>query len=277
MKFWPSYKSYSVHKGIYKFWYIERFVLYSILALLIVGVLGLLVQNSSIYSENGSTFSAPNFSYTVLFRKPHKVKPVKTDRKSQKDTLKTVITTIFWVGEPADKDNNFISNLSSAWINDWQDEYGGFDNPLYRTGYRPKSFKPKENPFYIALPYDDLNQAGKRKNTSILCPNKDKPDLRNYSWCKNSWIMIKSHGKTTYAQWEDVGPYETDDVNYVFGNSTPKNTYGAKAGLDVSPAVRDYLGLADVDTCSWKFVKASKVPNGPWKKTVTSSKGYKVG
>jgi hypothetical protein len=34
--------------------------------------------------------------------------------------------------------------------------------------------------------------------------------------------------------------------------------------LDVSPAVRDYLGLANKDVCDWKFVEFAEVPSGPW-------------
>ena len=37
------------------------------------------------------------------------------------------------------------------------------------------------------------------------------------------------------------------------------------AGLDVSPAVRDYIGMnATRDVCSWRFVEPSEVPSGPW-------------
>ena len=36
------------------------------------------------------------------------------------------------------------------------------------------------------------------------------------------------------------------------------------AGLDVSPAVRDYLGLQSTDVTDWKFVDFSEVPSGPW-------------
>ena len=39
------------------------------------------------------------------------------------------------------------------------------------------------------------------------------------------------------------------------------------AGLDVSPAVRDYLGMrGGKDVCDWKFVEARDVPPGPWTK-----------
>jgi len=34
--------------------------------------------------------------------------------------------------------------------------------------------------------------------------------------------------------------------------------------LDVSPAVRDYLGLKQTDVTDWRFVDFSDVPRGPW-------------
>jgi hypothetical protein len=36
------------------------------------------------------------------------------------------------------------------------------------------------------------------------------------------------------------------------------------AGLDVSPAVRDYLGLKQTDVTDWRFVDFREVPRGPW-------------
>ena len=41
-------------------------------------------------------------------------------------------------------------------------------------------------------------------------------------------------------------------------------TSNRNAGLDVSPAVRDYVGLSDIDVCDWKFVEFREVPSGPW-------------
>ena len=38
------------------------------------------------------------------------------------------------------------------------------------------------------------------------------------------------------------------------------------AGLDVSPAVRAFLGMEDTDVTDWKFVEFSEVPHGPWSK-----------
>ena len=67
-----------------------------------------------------------------------------------------------------------------------------------------------------------------------------------------------------YAQWEDAGPFRTDYWQYVFGNDRPKTTLNRGAGLDVSPAVRDYLGLNQTDVTDWRFAEFSEVPRGPW-------------
>ena len=184
-----------------------------------------------------------------------------------------VTTTIFWVGEPADADNGFIANIASAWDGNWKQNFGGFDDPNNRNGYFPAAFTPKENPFYFALPYSDVTNSGTRKATAINCPLYASMKNQPYSWCKNSWIVIKHNGKTVYAQWEDVGPFEEDDTAYVFGSASPKNKQGSKAGLDVSPAVRDYLGLGDVDSCDWSFVTAGSVPAGAWTQVVSTDLG----
>ena len=35
--------------------------------------------------------------------------------------------------------------------------------------------------------------------------------------------------------------------------------------MSVSPAVRDYLGLAPTDVTDWQFVEVPDVPPGPWR------------
>ena len=67
------------------------------------------------------------------------------------------------------------------------------------------------------------------------------------------------------------GPFRTDHWEYVFGNERPKPNLNRGAGLDVSPAVRDYLGLPDTDVTDWKFVEFSEVPPGPWASSVTTT------
>ena len=43
------------------------------------------------------------------------------------------------------------------------------------------------------------------------------------------------------------------------------------AGLDLSPALRDYLGLSGMDRVDWQFVEEADVPPGPWRQTITRS------
>lgn len=180
-----------------------------------------------------------------------------------RDTLhKDITVTFFWVGEDATDENSYIPNSQSAWDENWIGHYGGIDDPNNRIGFYPKNFTPKENPFYFALPYNDFDENGRKSS------NKDEPIF------KNRWIRIVKGNKIAYAQWEDVGPFEEDDADYVFGNSRPKNKINNNAGLDVSPAVRDYLGLKDIDIIDWQFVDLKDVPEGPWTEIITQSQIY---
>jgi len=184
-----------------------------------------------------------------------------------------ITVTVFWIGEPSGPDNNYIPNDVSAWDERWQDHYGGVDDPDNRNGYNPSAFTPKENPFYFALPYNDFDINGLRKQNAAanIYWWAEKIWSDSESSCKNRWIKITKDSLIAYAQWEDVGPNETNDINYVFGNSLPINSFNAGAGLDVSPAVETYLGLTGVDTISWQFIEEADVPGGPWKQIITAS------
>lgn len=190
---------------------------------------------------------------------------------------KDITVTIFWVGEEASKENNNISNIQSAWDSKWQEHFGGVDDPKNRNGYYPENFVPKENPFYFALPYNDLDENGERKNSAkkvVYWADEKKEWRNNESMCKNRWIKITKGERTAFAQWQDVGPFGADDAGYVFGNSEPKNKTNHSTGLDVSPAVRDYLSLSDIDKVSWQFVDEKYVPEGPWKEIITNRQLY---
>jgi hypothetical protein len=84
------------------------------------------------------------------------------------------------------------------------------------------------------------------------------------SVCRDRWIMIRKGSRVCYAQWSDCGPFRTDHWQYVFGNERPLPNLNRGAGLDVSPAVRDYLGMGGMDVVDWKFVEYSDIPPGPW-------------
>ena len=177
---------------------------------------------------------------------------------------------LFWIG----RDDNNYSIASSAWDRNWMDNYGGIDVPDNRKGYHPAGFTPDENPFYVALPYNDLGRDGERKyGADNYIPWITEEDDLYESICKNRWVKITANKITAYAQWEDVGPYGySTDINYVFGGKEPLNhnvTNGS--GIAISPAVRDFLSL-DVNNTKidWVFVEEANIPSGPWKEIVTN-------
>ncbi len=183
--------------------------------------------------------------------------------------FKKTMTTIFWVGEGASDDNGFIHNYSSYWDENWMKHYGGVDSPTKRRGYLPAAFTPKQNPFYIALPFAEVDTEGKLKEIAKKIPGfgENKGPLT-----RDRWVEIRYKGKSCFAQWQDVGPFGEDDFDWVFGSAKkPRNKQGLKAGLDISPAAAQFLGMADSDKTEWRFVDEKDVPDGPWKAIVTRS------
>lgn len=184
-----------------------------------------------------------------------------------------VIATVFWVGEEPTEQNGYVGNDSSAWTLRWTEAFGGVDDPHDRDGMFPAGFEPRENPFYVALPYNDLTSTGHhREDVPHMVPWADEAELqRGRSILKNRWIEITRRGARCFGQWEDVGPYLQDDASYVFGADRPKNEVPPFAGIDVSPALRDCLELGAAGRVSWRFAEASEVPDGPWRRIVTVS------
>ncbi len=179
-----------------------------------------------------------------------------------------IVTTVFWIGETP-SGNNPVPNRSSSWDKEWAKSYGGFDdpNPARRQDYIPVKFTPRQNPFYCALPYNDKATNGHRPEAPQVIPwFKEAYQGPGVSVCKGRWVAIRKGNRTVYAQWEDAGPFRTDHWQYVFGNERPKPNLNRGAGLDVSPAVRDYLGLHETDVTDWQFVDFKDVPRGPWSK-----------
>jgi hypothetical protein len=186
---------------------------------------------------------------------------------------RNVVTTVFWVGEQP-TENNPTPNNKSAWDVNWQVNFGGYDDPNSREGYLPKGFTPNLNPFYAALPYNDIGKNFRhRPEASQVIPwFWERYQGDGISVCKGRWLAIHHNGKICYAQWEDVGPFATDHFEYVFGNENPRPNRNEAAGLDVSPAVRDFLGMSGKGIVEWKFVEDYEVPRGPWK-----SSGFRPG
>jgi hypothetical protein len=178
---------------------------------------------------------------------------------------KNIATTIFWIGETPTQ-NNPTPNHASSWDTQWQLRYGGFDDPSRENrtwDFRPKAFTPGLNPFYVALPFNDLTNPEVAKRIPWY---KEKKAAGAKSVCQSTWLAIRSGNKTCYAQWEDCGPFTTTDHDYVFGGKPPVNKSNGGAGLDVSPAVRDFLGISSGALCDWRFCTAAEVTDGPWKR-----------
>jgi hypothetical protein len=178
-----------------------------------------------------------------------------------------IVTTIFWIGEHPTV-NNPVPNDKSSWDKYWTANYGGYDNPepSARRNYIPVSFVPRQNPFYVALPYNDIEGGRTKPEAASVIPWFKEAFVKDgQTTLKGRWIAIRHGSRVCYAQWEDCGPFRTDHWQYVFGNERPRPNLNQGAGLDVSPAVRDYLGLGNKDICDWKFVEFREVPAaGPW-------------
>ena len=178
-----------------------------------------------------------------------------------------IVTTVFWIGEQASA-NNPVPNYRSCWDTDWTNNYGGFDTPetSARRNYIPVAFIHRQNPFYCALPYNDVSLGQFKPEAPLVIPwFKQAYTSPGQSVCRHHWVAIRKGNRTCYAQWEDCGPFRIDHFQYVFGNERPMPNLNHGAGLDVSPAVRDYLGLAGIDVTDWQFVGVRDVPPGPWR------------
>ena len=221
--------------------------------------------------------NSPEFeSYAMLLRQneilkvePQVVTPTNFRSGFNRYPWKTrIVTTVFWVGERPTA-NNPVPNCKSSWDASWASNFGGYDNPdpAARRNFVPKGFVPRQNPFYVALPYNDVTRGTTKPESRKAIPwFKQAFERPGKSVCKGRWVAIRHRGRIAYAQWEDCGPFRTDHWQYVFGNARPLPNLNQGAGLDISPAVRDYLGMSSKDVTDWKFVEARDVPPGPWTK-----------
>lgn len=160
------------------------------------------------------------------------------------------------------------------------------------NGFFPTSplVHPRENPFYLDLPFDDVNDPTAFAERCRVIPWAGDPGYSgrcsdaNFSYMKNRWVRIVGpNGHACYGQIEDAGPSHDDlyhDAAYVFGSSEARPVQGEfnDAGMDVSPALNGCLGFAqldgDTDRISWQFVDAADVPAGPWVRIVTKRPYY---
>lgn len=239
-----------------------------------------------------------------------------------------IVATTFWVGEVFNANTADGSQVCSTYDTQWGFSYLGFNDGTVPTtaaacggsywgacdgvdngattyatftcateartaanNYFPtQQPTPSQNPFYLDLPYDDLNNATAFANRCTDIPWATAVDPTHahcadstYSYMKNRWVALTGpNGHTCYGQIEDAGPGQYDDTNYVFGSADarPLNTlYSGDptqgAGADVSPALNSCLGFTalngDTDHVGWTFVDNANVPAGPWTQVVTTT------
>lgn len=218
--------------------------------------------------ENGSDFAteAMRLRENAVRRvEPRVFVPTTSQSSITRFPWKTnIVTTTFWIGEKIKGE----IRKRSVWDANWLNNYGGIDSPdpSTRRDYVPAAFVPAQNPFYCALPYNDVAGGKFKPEAADVIPwfRQAYTEL-GHSVCKDRWVAIRKGTRTCYAQWEDCGPFREDHFQYVFQNERPKPNVNRGAGLDVSPAVRDYLGLSAIDVTDWQFVEVRDVAPGPWR------------
>jgi hypothetical protein len=249
---------------------------------------------------------------------PPVVTPPVTGRTYPKHT--NDVATTFWVGEIFDPKLPDGSQVCSTYDSQWAFHWSGVNNgkvPANADGcagsivggcdgvptgttcktearsakndYFPTSsaVHPHENPFYLDIPFDDVNDATAFKSRCSVIPWANDAGYAghcadsNFSYMKNRWAKITGpNGHTCYGQIEDAGPSHGTlyhDTAYVFGSGDvrPVQKEFNNAGMDVSPALNSCLGFADLDgdadKVSWQLVDTVDVPQGSWTKVVTTS------
>ncbi len=216
-----------------------------------------------------------------------------------------ITAVIFWIGEIYDPGSPDGSQQISAYDSQWMAHYGGCDGDTSSggcetvhlsasNGYFPPDITPHENPYYLDLPFDDLNDHTAYAERCQVIPWANQPGYAGhcgdgnqssqpFSYMKNRWVHLRHNGQDCYGQIEDAGPNAYHDAAYVFGSSDarPVSAMDQHAGLDVSPALRDCLGFTGnspqdqlnnaANAVDWQFVDANAVPGGFWTRVVTSS------
>jgi hypothetical protein len=230
-----------------------------------------------------------------------------------------IAATTFWVGEVFSTATSDGSQVCSTYDSDWAYHWSGVNDGRVaadavacagaivggcdgvvdaqnqcstepRTAandFFPTQATPRENPFYLDLPFDDLNDPTGFAERCQVIPWAYSPGFaghcsdRGFSYLKNHWVRIVGpDGMTCYGQVEDAGPSHDDlyhDAFYVFGTTDARPVQGRynDAGLDVSPALNGCLGFTELDgdddRVDWQFVDAGGVPAGPWTQLVTTS------
>ncbi len=106
-----------------------------------------------------------------------------------------IVTTVFCLGGSTAANSTAQKHTSSCDRN-WKESFGGYDNPdtAKRTGFIPAAFVPKLNPFYCALPYNDITKGGHKPEARAVVPWFKQAFVREgQSVCRDRWIAIRNN------------------------------------------------------------------------------------
>ena len=103
-----------------------------------------------------------------------------------------IVSTTFWVGEIFDPTAADGSQMYSTYDGDWFAHYGGCDGVATRGGcsterrtsanaYFPTRMSPRENPFYLDLPFDDVNDRQAFARRAQVIPWANDPGYAGHA------------------------------------------------------------------------------------------------
>jgi len=111
-------------------------------------------------------------------------------------TKRNIITTYFWIGQGGTSISS-TTNIKSAWDEFWKKNFGGIDCPedrkdakKFREASLPEKFAPTLNPFYVALPFNDIAFPKKARAFVPWWSEKELIIDHLESQCKGRLVMI---------------------------------------------------------------------------------------
>ena len=254
------------------------FLSHSLLAFALAGVGDRAVAQSPYQTSADFTKYAEKLRESALLNmEPHVVIPTMsaTQRVSGQYPWKEgIVTTVFWIGEEA-AGNNPVPNFSSSWDLNWEQSYGGFDNPNPRRPqpqFRPGQFHPPPKPLLhrAALQRRDSrdNQAGSQNrhpvgsatSSSAASGRKASPSATIAGLPSAAAPPAKS--ATPNGAIAAPSAPITGITSSATRNPSPTSTR-APASMSRPPCAIICNSAAPMRP-DWKFVEVGDVPNGPW-------------
>src|SRR5687768_2346466 len=173
------------------------------LALSVVSSISAFAQSTYQSSSDFAKYAMKLREQSILQLEPQVIVPTVSTQPGVRGLYPwklNIVTTTFWVGESAGQ-NNPVHNFSSSWDKEWYRTFGGFDNPdtgarraLPDGGSIPSNFVPQGNPFYFALPYNDVERGKHKPEARIVVPwFKDIFEQEGKSVLRDRWIAVRKN------------------------------------------------------------------------------------